>query len=155
MEEGWKEVSSQRDIEELLGFYAGFHDSCIVSVNYRSGAFVDGDEVMHMGSSEGHELRILFHSQWGPEIELCFLGLRQLHLTGWQDNYLNDIFGAHLAFYDGLLPGTPERVILWADNEDFKIENIHPAFHEPSDTYLAANALRWRITGETGGKVTG
>ena len=33
----------------------------------------------------------------GPKtLELKFVGVRQTHITGWQDNYMNDIFEAKL-----------------------------------------------------------
>lgn len=101
----WKEISSQKDIDELLNTYHGFHDSCIVSVNYQSGASVDDKGTMYFGNVAQHELFVVFHSQWEPgTIELRFAGLRRLHLVGWQDRYLCNIFDAHLAFYDKLLP---------------------------------------------------
>ena len=142
----WKEVISQDDINSLLDIYGGFHDSCIVSVSYKSGAFVDDKQAMHFGGPSERELLVVFHRQWKPQIlEMCFTGLRQLHLTGWQNNYFCDILDAHLSFYKGLLPGDPERVIVWADYWDFDVEKINNAIHEPSDTYIIANAMKLRI----------
>ena len=37
----WKEIVSQDDIDQLLALYGDFHDSCIASLSYKSGAFVD------------------------------------------------------------------------------------------------------------------
>ena len=142
----WKEIVSQDDIDRLFILYGGFHDSCIVSASYKSGVFVDDNRSMHFGNSSKYELSVVFHSQWTPKIlELCFTGVRQLHLTGWQDNYLCDIYEAHLSFYEGLLPGKPERVIVWANYSDFDVKEIDNTIHEPSDTYIVANALKWRI----------
>lgn len=142
----WREISSQHDIDELLDAYAGFHDSCIVSMSYRSGAFVDEERAMHFGGSTDRQLLVTFHSQWEQrELEMCFVGLRQLHLTGWQDNYLCNFTDAYLSFKDGLLPGTPSRVIIWADRDDFDVNKIDNGVHEPSDTYIVANALKWRM----------
>lgn len=142
----WKEIASQEDIDSLFNIYGGFHDSCIVSVSYKSGAFVDDQQSMNFGSPSDRELFVVFHRQWDPQIlEMCFTGLRQLHLTGWQDNYLCYIFDAHLSFYEGLLPGNPDKVIVWSDYCDFDVEKIDNTIHEPSDTYIVANALKWRI----------
>ena len=142
----WKEITSQDDMDELFNIYGGFHDSCIVSVSYKSGAFVDGERSMHFGSPAERELVVVFHRQWEPKIlEMCFTGLRQLHLTGWQDHYLCDISDAHLSFNEGLLPGKPDKVIVWADSSYFDGENTNNTIHEPSDTYIVANALKWRI----------
>lgn len=142
----WKEIVSQDDIDQLLALYGDFHDSCIASLSYKSGAFVDDGRSMHFGGPSERKLSVVFHSQWEPKkLELCFTGVRQLHLTGWQDNYSCNICDAHLAFYEGLLPGKPERVIVWADYCDFDVEKINNTIHEPSDTYIVANALKWRI----------
>ncbi len=144
----WKEITSQNDIDELLDFYAGFHDSCIVSVNYRSGTFVDENGSMHFGDSAKHEVIVTFHSQWKPAIEMRFSGLRQFHLTGWQERYMGDIFDAYLSFCDDVLPGTPGKVIVWADNENFDITNVNHTMNEPIDTYVVAHALSWRTINE-------
>lgn len=147
----WKEITSQDDIDGLFDIYGGFHDSCIVSVSYKSGAFVDHTQAMHFGDPSERELSVVFHRQWKPQIlELCFTGLRQLHLIGWQNQYFCDIFDAHLSFYMGLLPGEPEKVIVWADYSDFNVEKINNTLHEPSDTYIIANALKWRIIDSEG-----
>lgn len=143
----WKEITSQDDIDALFSLYGGFHDSCIVSVRYQSGAFVDVEGTMHFGDLSERELVVTFHSQmrWPEVLEMCFVGLRQLHLTGWQDNYLCDIFDAHLSFHEGILPGEPSKVIIWADYDGFDINEIDNTVHEPSDTYIIANGLKWRI----------
>ena len=121
----WKKIVSQEDIDELLRAYGGFHDSCIVSLNYRSGAFVDKESAMHFGSSTDRELRVV--------------------LTGWQENYMCDIFDAYLAFHDGLLPGEPGRVIVWADGCGFDINRLDSTVCEPAYTYIVSNMLKWRI----------
>lgn len=143
----WKEITSQDDIHELLETYGGFHDSCIVSASYKSGAFVNDMKVKYGGSPSEHELFIVFHSQWNPQIlEMCFTGLRQLRLAGWAHNYwCDEILDAYLSFHEGLLPGDPDRVIVWADTYDFDVKNIDNTIHEPSDTYIVANGLRWRL----------
>ena len=144
--EKWKEIASQRDIDKLLSLCEDFHDACIVSMRYQSGAFVDDRKAMHCGSSYEYELLVVFHSQGKPKtIELCFSGLRRLHLTGWQDNYFCNIEDAHVSFYDDLLPGDPGKVIVWADCRDFDTKKLDHIIREPSNTYIVANALKWRI----------
>ena len=99
-----------------MSAYGDFHDACIVSLNFQSGAFVDDKSAMHFGGPEERVLSVVFQRQWEPKtIELQFIGLRQLHLIGWQDNYLCNILEAYLAFHDNLLPGKPHRVIVWSD----------------------------------------
>lgn len=142
----WHSVETQDDIDLLLDTYGGFHDSCIVSCNYQSGTHVNDKRAMSFGCAEDHNLSVIFQSQWGPKtLELQFIGLRQMHLTGWQYNYLDDIFGAYLSFHNDLLPGEPNRVIVWTDSGSFDIEKFNNAIHEPSETYIVANTLMWRI----------
>ena len=103
----WHKVELQEDIDFLMETYGGFHDSCIVSLSFQSGAFVDNDMVMHFGGPNERILSVICQSQWEPKtIELQFSGLRQMHIVGWQDNYLCLILDAYLAFHNGLLPGS-------------------------------------------------
>mgnify|MGYP004610186269 FL=1 len=142
----WCNIEKQEDIDLLMTTYGDFHDACITSLNYQSGVFVDDDMTMHFGGAEEQIVSVIFHRQWNPKaMELQFLGMRQMHLVGWQDNYLCDISSAYLAFHDNLLPGEPERVIIWSDKDWFDVGEIDNSIHEPSDTYIIANALRWRI----------
>ncbi|MDE7440205.1 MAG: hypothetical protein K2N23_06845 [Clostridia bacterium] len=145
----WKNVQNEKDIEELLNAYNGFHDSCIASLNFQSGTYVDNNYTMHFDGYKKYELHIIFNSQWYPkDLELCFNGLRRLNLVGVQDNYMNDICEASIKFYDKLLPSkyqVPERVIVWADCEDFDANAIDLQLGEPADTYVIAHTLKWRF----------
>ena len=141
----WNEIKNEIDIENLMKKYSGFHDSCIVSINYHSGAFVDDNGGMANGELLDHSIEMILHSQWNKPIELRFTGVRKCNIVGWQDNYSCDIFDAYLAFHENLLPGNPDRVIVWSDNDLFDIAKVDNSIHEPSDTYIVANALRWRI----------
>lgn len=68
---------------------------------------------------------------------------------GWLGTQLfYEISCAYLAFHDTLLPGKPERLIIWSDYEGFHIDKIDNSIHEPAVTYIAANMLRWRIINE-------
>lgn len=81
-----------------MNSYCGFHDSCIVSVSYESGTSVDSEGIMHFSDENGHRMHVIFHSQMVKEkLELLFVGLRQVHLVGWQDNYTCELFDAHLS----------------------------------------------------------
>ena len=114
----WHKVELQEDIDFLMETYGGFHDSCIVSLSFQSGAFVDNDMAMHFGGPNERILSVICQSQWESKtIELQFSGLRQMHIVGWQDNYLCLILDAYLAFHNGLLPGSPDWVIVWSDTD--------------------------------------
>lgn len=47
--ENWQSAETQKDIEQLMSAYGDFHDACIVSLNFQSGAFVDDKSAMHFG----------------------------------------------------------------------------------------------------------
>lgn len=83
MSNEWKNVADQQGIEDLMKTFGGFHDSCITSLSYESGLFVDPRGAMGMGTPEGFALRMVFHSQWHPRaVELCFSGVRSFHIVG-------------------------------------------------------------------------
>lgn len=147
----WKEIKDQKDIEELFNVYGGFHDSCIVNLYYESGAGVNREKSMYFGGASNRQLCVTFQRQWDPiTIELCFSGLRRLHLVGWQDNYFCDVTSAYLAFHERLLLGNPSKVIVWADTDWFNVEKVATsnALVEPADTYIVSNYLKWRILNE-------
>ena len=147
--DNWHNVETEKDIEFLMSAYGGFHDSCIVSLSFQNGAFIDDNGAMHFGDAESKILSVIFQCQWKPKtIELQFSGLRQMHLAGWQENYVCLILDAYLAFHDNLLPGNPGRVIVWSDTNCFDVKKSDNSIHEPADTYVVANALRWRILDE-------
>ena len=143
--EEWIKVETDEDIRALLEGFSGFHDSCIVSANYKSGNGVDEDGGMGFASREDYQLDIVFQSQMDDPIVLRFNGVRRMHLVGMQDNYFSDIFGASIKFYDNLFSkyGT-ERVVVWSDSTCFDIRNIDEPLKEPGITYIIANQLKWK-----------
>ncbi len=144
--DNWQSIKTEKDIESLMSTYGGFHDSCIVSLSFQNGAFVDDKGTLHYGNASDRILSVTFNSQWKPRtIELQFIGLRQMHLVGWQDNYTCDISDAYLAFHENVLPGRPDRLIVWSDTDWFDITKIDNSIHEPTDTYIVANDLKWRV----------
>ena len=62
-----------------------------------------------------------------------------------KDNYFCDISDTYLSFHDNLLPGNPDRVLVWSDTDWFDVTKIDNSIHEPANTYIVANALRWQI----------
>ena len=143
--EQWYPIETEEDIEHLMSSYYEFHDACIVSLNFQSGTFVDQEGTMHFSPADKCVLSILFQSQLVPKsVELQFSGLRQLHLFGC-GNYLNNISAAYLEFHHKLLPGKPERLIVWSDYSEFDVAAVDNTIQEPADTYVVANALRWRM----------
>lgn len=141
----WKTISTQDDLEALYEEYFGFHDSCIVAVNYQSGAGVDRKGTLYCPGAGGHRMSVIFQSQMAKRsLELYFIGVRQVHLIGWEYNYSCNICEAYLSFVEGLLPGELGKQIVWSNYSAFDPHKIDNAVHEPADTYIIANELRWR-----------
>lgn len=138
----WNEIINKKDIDKLMEEYGSFHDSCIISVNYQSGYSVDDELSMHFSDSKDHILSIVFKRQYKPiTLEMQFIGLRQCNLIGWQENYLNDIYDAHLSFIRKSMDGKVNKLILWADYEEFDINDKD----RETCTYVLADSARWRF----------
>lgn len=141
----WNEVSTQKDADALLRAYGHFHDSCIASVTYQSGASVDSQGAMSFGAPLSYQATVVFQRQWQPAaIELRFSGLRQLHIGGWQQLYTCEIAEASLRFVK-MAPEDKAPVIVWADSDGFCLEGSSPAAEEPLESYIVAQALKWRF----------
>ena len=147
----WNEIKNEIDIENLMKEYSGFHDSCIVSINYHSGAYVDDKGAMANGELLEHSVEMILHSQWNKPIELRFTGVRKCNIVGFVDNCFCDIFGAYLNFHRDLLGGTRNnKLIVWADCDSFNpikyTEETPISTNGNYNTYVIAEKLFWRIT---------
>ena len=144
----WHQISSNADIDFLLTEYAGFHDSCLVAMHYRSGSYVDQKNAMAFGSPEDHKLRMIFHSQCCKHpLELSFAGVRKCSFAGFQENYFCDIFDCHLAFHTDLIKYRDTPLIVWADRKGFSPKSFtdEELLCEPLSTYVIAETMKWRF----------
>ena len=146
----WNEIKNETDIENLMNEYSGFHDSCIVSINYHSGAFVNDKGAMTNGRLLEHSVEMILHSQCNKPIELRFTGVRKCNIVGWEDNYFCDIFGAYLSFHSDLLGQTrDDKLIVWANWDGFNPTNYTEektiSTNAQHCTYVIAEKLLWRI----------
>ena len=126
--EPWHTVQNQTDIDALLTDFSGFHDSCLVRAEYRSGCYVDETNAMRMSGPGGYRLRLAFH------------------IAGWQERYSCDILDCYLAIHTDLVPGRDDPIVVWADGDCFDPKNI-PAqglLEEGGYSYAAARGLQWR-----------
>ena len=149
----WNEIKNEVDIENLMEEYCDFHDSCIVSINYHSGAYVDDKGDMLNGELLEHSIEMILHSQWNKPIELRFTGVRKCNIVGFLDDYFCDIFGAYLDFHSDLLGGTrDDKLIVWADFGGFDPteykEETPISTNGNCCTYVIAEKLFWRIITE-------
>lgn len=109
----WYDVSNQSDIDYLNEIYGGFHDACIVELQYISGADVDENLSMRFGESLDRKLLVIFKRQWKPmKIKLLFERMHQMNIAGWQNDYFCDIFDCYLALHNDLIKGRYGNLIV-------------------------------------------
>ena len=145
----WNSVNKSEDIEALLAFYGGFHDSCIKELKYVSGMKVNDEKIMLFGEAKDRHVSIIFQRQWDPvTIELYFLGLRRMSIAGWQRNYLNEINNCYLALRNDLIAGMDDDMIVWADHTGFNPKDSFERNYlaEPMTSFIIADKLLWRET---------
>ena len=88
----WYKIRNIEDINYLLRYYGGFHDSCIKELRYLSGMGVNEDMAMLFGESKDRQVEIIFQRQWAPTtVELRFTGMRIMNIAGWQRYYASEI----------------------------------------------------------------
>lgn len=84
--QGYIEICSQEDIQELLQKTAGFHDSITKEFRVVSNGYVDADKSMVGGGP--FSAHLLIQTQWEPyAVEMIFINLVKLELLGQGDQY--------------------------------------------------------------------
>lgn len=145
----WTEIKTDGDIETLMNDFYGFHDSCIISMNYISGNFIDEKCAMGCGDLNSHTLLMRIDSQFGKRLEMRFTGVRKCLLTGFRDNYFCDLYDAALEFRTDLLGKTrDDKLILWADRSRFDpviYQERYPLNSGYDVTYIVAEKLSYRF----------
>ncbi len=148
----WTEIREKSDIDRLMEEFYGFHDSCIVSINYLSGNFVDDKRAMGCGDENAHTLIMRVDSQFGKRLEMCFGGVRKCCFTGFREDFFCDMYDATLEFRTDLLGKTRgDRLILWANALGFDpkvYQEQYPLNNWYETTYIIANTLKYRYLEE-------
>ncbi len=142
----WNQINNQSDIDNLMHAYFGFHDSCICSIDYKSGAKVDEKNGM-CGVDKNCVLSIQFESQMPTfhnqpdkkSIVLKFIGLHRLDLSAYRNNFFGDISSCYLSFYKGF--------IVWADHDGFDPDDCGDGnlFEGSRATFVVAKRLEWKF----------
>lgn len=145
----WTEIKDEAAIKTLMSEYGGFHDTCIVSIDYNSGNYVDKSGGMGCGDSDEHTISMILHSQWNKPIELYFSGVRKCVITGFRDSFFCEILDAALEFRTDLLGKMrDDRLIVWADWSGFN-PLIHteryPLNNGHETNYIIAENLKYRF----------
>lgn len=116
--EEWTYIYTQKDADEFMKFFVGFHDSVI-------------DNVVYKESYDERTLNMFFdNSEWCGKAELCFEGLIAMNLRPPQELYFRQLFEGCLIVKD--------QCIYWA-NAYLKEEDLT---YEGS--YVKALNLKWR-----------
>ncbi|MDN4492989.1 hypothetical protein [Ureibacillus aquaedulcis] len=137
---GLFEVKDNKDIENLLNTFGGFHDSCLKELYMWTESFVNDN--LSMSPVPDTNVRILFQRQYrNPSaIELLFRGVAQFHIVPSPENYDSIIHDAKLILHKGLL--------YWADDNSWDPGNS--ILTETS--WLSAKRLYWRDVSSWMGK---
>lgn len=122
------------EVKYLLEEYCGFHDSCLVELNYKSGTYIDEEGSMNFGTNKERELHMIFQSQCTEKVlELYFTDVKRFHVGDLQEDYNCEIFQCYLGIDSDL--NINEDLIVWADNENFNPRKVIDGLNEPSTTY--------------------
>ena len=129
----WHELNSQNDIDNFMKETAGFHDSCIVELNYKSGSFVKEDGAMCLATEP--YMYITFHSQMANfpafEMELGMLDRFAINLN----------LGYTLEIYNATFEKRDDGFYWYSDeNGRYHIENGH----ENVNYWFRCQTIRWR-----------
>jgi len=135
--EGWKDVITDGDIEELNHIYDYFQDSVIVSMEYISGNSVN--EELYGDMRQDNDLKIIFQRlDKDPfSIELWFTHTRQMRFlfANYCDNQLADILKAKVC--------RNERSYFWTMWDEFDPENEeHLTYNDV--VFVESEGLKWR-----------
>ena len=128
--QGWNYIEDSCDINSLMDYFGGFHDSVIREIHYESGDYMEGG-TMYLSPSCAKKLRMVFDSSWANSIEIVFESVRLLRLVPPGENYLGDLFNASI-FIDNL------EVYFY---DEYLKER--PKSHD--GTWVKALGMRWRV----------
>ena len=129
----WHELNSQNDIDNFMKETAGFHDSCIVEMHYKSGNFVEESGAMCLATEP--YMYITFHSQMAkfPAFEME-LGMLDRFSIMFDLKYTLEI-------YDVLFEKRDDGFYWYSDeNGRYHIENGH----ENVNYWFRCQTIRWR-----------
>ena len=128
----WNVVKTQDDIDFLLKKFNNFHDSCIASMKYKSGAYVDRSSYSMNPINTERTLSVTFQSQFKDcySIEIIFDKLIKLNLEPSDENYdciINDVTLKKI-----------DNLFLWVDS-------LGVCNTPKQGTWIMSRELMWRV----------
>lgn len=132
----WNELTTPREISEFMHLVRCFHDSCIVRMQYISGASVDEQLAMYP-INDRRSLVVIIQQQSAlhPKIVLEFSKLHYLKLFPLPETYTCEILEATLEVRDGR--------IYWYDCSPLPPD----ALAQYEGTVICADKVRWCTPG--------
>lgn len=130
----WNLIKDEKDVNELMEFFHGFHDSCIKELKYISGAYV-GDNCGMFPYNKIADLSVIFQTQIPdvPTIEVLFQGVSKFNLRPEDPQiYSCELFGANI-----------EKIgnyYYWS-NEPGKFD---PQDYSDEITWVSCKNIKWR-----------
>lgn len=128
----WNEINNQKELDDFIERFYGFHDSCIKEIKYTSGAFVQENLAMYPVNTK-RILTVIIERQFDdiPIIELEFSSLQYLKMYPVQDDTC-EIHDSTFIFKDGY--------IYWMDIGGLNENQLD----DYQRTLVCAKKLRWR-----------
>ncbi len=129
----WKQISSQKEIDDLMEKLNFFHDSCIKELRYVGGGHVK-DNLQMYPTNDKREVYVYFQQQCldHAAIELCFERVQHLNLIPISEEYDCIIFEASFL--------KVENKFYWAEFADLDISNLE----KKHGTWIVAESVRYR-----------
>lgn len=126
---GWNYVATPQGADALLKQARGFHDSVLVCLSYTSGAHLNPDNSM-AASDRIRQVRMLFHSQQCPPLEMVFEGVKGLNLRPSGSDACSVLFEATLRVRNAAV---------------FFCDGYCKEEQDYEGTKISAYSLRWRF----------
>lgn len=128
----WIELKTQKNIDNFMNSFYGFHDSCIKECSYITGMFVDKNKKSIKQDIHSSNMKIVFESQWCNSIEIYFEGIKEINIYTYDnDKYFNNISDAKFLIEDNL--------IYWANSSEWNKDN-----NDKEITYVICNSAKYR-----------
>lgn len=126
---GWNYVESEKDIQNLMKAFCGFHDSVLRTLSYISGHKKDENGFLILDNVR--QISMVFDSQWSNSIEITFEAMLALNLRPAKDNYTSELFSATILLKD--------KTILFYD------DHVTSEHKDYKGTWLNSLGMRWRF----------
>lgn len=117
----WQYILTQKDADDFMKLFAGFHDSTLEKVFYSE------------TNGYSNACMTFDNSGWYGIVELCFEGVQTLKIVPAPENYSREIMSASLT--------VKNESIFWADESMEQIDDDY------TGSFVKALCLKWRKIG--------